>query len=156
VTCARSGGSRAGNEGYSGIGVVVWSEDPHDDFGPVVDNYVHHNDIIMSVHGHPHNWSLAWMEYQWSNGMGDSRSNNRGEANRYFYLNAGNSIWPFAYVNQWFSHSDLSGFNQTRGENNGTYLSQSDKDQVLANVGVPSAPESRSMRYTVGAAAKFG
>jgi nitrous oxidase accessory protein NosD len=124
---------------WNADGIIVWSENRSDSPG-VVNNFVHHNTIFIVAAQPWDEFGLAWIEYQWSNGMSDPASNNRGADNRYFHFNPAGAPAPFRFVGQWFGVGDLAGFNQTQGESDAFYLTESEKNQILTSVGVPSAP----------------
>jgi hypothetical protein len=128
---------------WNADGIIVWSENRADAIGPVVNNYVHHNSIFTMADQPWDEYALAWIEYGWSAGMADPASNNRGDNNRYYHANPMSAPQPFVYVSQRFQYDDLAGFSATPGESDARYLQDSEKDQILAGVGVPVAPPAR-------------
>jgi hypothetical protein len=68
----------------------------------------------------------------------DPAANNRGFDNRYWYLNPGVSFVRFAWERDF---KKLRVFKRTPGEENGRYLTDADKDQVIAANNIPAQPE---------------
>jgi hypothetical protein len=68
-------------------------------------------------------------------------NNYRGTYNKYWYPEPESSSTRYEW-NQ-IGLSKLLSFNITRGEENGRYLTQSEKDTVVANKGIPANPLSR-------------
>ena len=129
---------------WNGGGIVVWSEDRggHDRWNQVVDNTVRNNSIFIKSVRQWDEYGLAWIEFQWTNGMGDASANNRGSDNRYYHANPSEASWnTFMFAGERYDWNNLNGFNNTRGENNGQVMSETQKNQTLNNAGVPASPE---------------
>lgn len=126
---------------WNADGISVVSQNRGEARWNAVSNNSVRDNSIYTVQVDDHNvMTLAWLQ-DWDGSMSDPASNNRGANNRYYHLNGNDAPWPFGYVDRWFPYDDLAGFNATSGGNNGAYISAEQKDQHLAEAGVPSAPE---------------
>ena len=68
----------------------------------------------------------------------DPAANNRGFDNRYWYLNPEVTFVRFVWERDF---KRLRVFNRTPGEENGRYLTDAEKDQVVAANNIPAQPE---------------
>jgi hypothetical protein len=81
--------------------------------------------------------ALAWFQSR-STTLFDPANNNRGANNKYWYSSAEGSLERFRWGNR--SIKSLADFNATLGEENGSYLTQGEKDALLASEGIPASP----------------
>jgi parallel beta-helix repeat protein len=107
----------------------------------VHDVYVHDNTILGENNANEakNHVALGWFQ-GWATTLFDSVNNNRGANNRYWYSTPESSLERF----RWRVPppiSRLSDFNLTLGEENGRYLTQSEKDAVVASKGIPASPQ---------------
>jgi hypothetical protein len=104
----------------------------------IVENvYVHDNTFLVG-----NGPSLSWVQQDgWAEGMmTDSRAaNNWGQNNRYWYAGPEGNTDRFRHATTTFS--DLTQFNATPGEENGSYVTDAEKDKVVSSAGIPSYPE---------------
>lgn len=75
-----------------------------------------------------------------TNSLYDPANKNVGVGNDYYYTYSEDGRARFAWNSQ---HPKLTGFNATPGEEGGRYLTQSQKDAVVASKGVPATPAPR-------------
>lgn len=135
--------------------VVAWNADgisivsqERSDGTPVVENYVHDNTIVVA--DDPSNpdatFGMGWLE-DYSGMLGDPASDNRGEANAFYYPTPEGDYtryeWPGRHA------SRLSVFAQTPGGKESRYLTGEEADQVLSSAGIPLIPENRQVSFTV-------
>jgi hypothetical protein len=82
--------------------------------------------------------AMAWIK-AWSGGnIYDSSANNGGANNDYWFDGPENGVGRY----KWSSNlSQLSAYNATPGEENGEYITNSQKDSVLSSNNVPLSPE---------------
>jgi hypothetical protein len=73
--------------------------------------------------------------------MFDPTSNNRGEGNAYWYPDPEGG--PVRFEWEKTGHPKLEDFNATSGEEGGRYLTQTEKDAVVADKNIPADPEPR-------------
>ena len=97
---------------------------------------VDHNYIIMD---RPPDgaYALGWVKTNRDGNLYDPAANNRGHDNRYWYP------FPEGYSKRYawdVAFESLGAFNDTPGEEAGRYLSDTEKDEVLAAKGVPDMP----------------
>jgi len=126
--------SGGGAEIYNNV--VAWNADGisvisqlRSDANPVTNNYVHDNTIIATRGSD----LLFWGE-DWSGTMFDAGSGNHGANNTYWMDIGENGETRFSWTS---GFAYLSSFNPTPGEENGRYLSVTEKDQVLGAAGMP-------------------
>jgi hypothetical protein len=127
---------------YAGIS-VIWQNRP-DSPGPTpVGNYVHDNTIIKkTVKGDFDqtfwsNLSLGWLS-DGSEPIYSSAFHNRADNNRVWYDQPESQTVRFAWSAQYFS---LGEFRDTPGGSGTAYLSDRDKEQLLAANEIPPLPE---------------
>lgn len=135
---------------WNGDGISVISQDRENSWSPdgrarpdwneVVNNTVRDNNVFsVAIQSH-HDFSLAWLE-DWDSSLTDSSSNNKGERNSFYHHNPEDSWRVFAWGESEFAFNDLESFSATPGENNGTFISDGEKDRILNNAGVPTTPQ---------------
>jgi parallel beta-helix repeat protein len=102
--------------------------------------YIHDNTILgKNVSDSTKNHvGLAWVAPT-SNPMFGSTSNNRAINNRYWYTTTEGTLTRFEWKG--IQYAKLASFNSTAGEEGSRYLTQSEKDAVVANKGIPANPE---------------
>lgn len=121
---------------WNGDGIAVISQNRWSDvWNTVIQNSVHDNVIVSRGNGAT---ALGWFE-DWAGVMARPESNNRGYANRYWYPEPDGQSNRFEWVNSLYSR--LTDWNQTPAEEAATYLSTSERDQVLAAAGIPTTPD---------------
>ncbi len=128
---------------WNADGISVISQDRGETEHDAVTNIsVHDNTVLAQDYPNTKdNFALSWLQ-DWAGGMlFDSPSNNRGENNRYWYPSVEGSYARFKSNREGIKR--LSDFDATLGEEGGRYPSQSEKDAVVANKGIPNNPESR-------------
>jgi parallel beta-helix repeat protein len=126
---------------WNADGISVISQDRGGTTNDAVTNvYVHDNQILAKdgAKGEPHVYSLGWLQ-DWAGVMYNASSNNRGANNRYFYPTAEGTKARFSWNKALYK--SLTDFNKTPGEEGGRYLSQSEKDAVVADKSIPATPE---------------
>ncbi|HUZ00108.1 MAG TPA: right-handed parallel beta-helix repeat-containing protein [Thermomicrobiaceae bacterium] len=120
-------------------GITVLSQQ-RPDASPVVADFVHDNVIAATDDVSPGSrYALRWLE-DYAGMLYRPASNNRGANNRYWYPTTTSATPRFRWTGDL---TDLVAFNQTPGGRGGSYLSDQQKDQLLAAVGVPAVQESR-------------
>jgi hypothetical protein len=83
-------------------------------------------------------YALGWVKiYRYGN-LYDPAANNRGHDNRYWYPTPEGSEKRYMWE---VELTALDAFNDTLGEEGGRYLSDAEKDQVVAANGIPTNPE---------------
>jgi parallel beta-helix repeat protein len=130
--------------------IVAWNADgisimsqPREGFTDVVNNHVHDNLIILTTDWSQNTYMLAWLE-DWSGGLTDPASNNRGSGNRYFHATPEDAFLPFTWgQSARFGIDDLAGFNATPGEENGVLIGAEEALAVLADHAMPLTPQTR-------------
>jgi parallel beta-helix repeat protein len=150
---------------YKGVGIVLqnssstevydntlaWNADgiavlAHDREGTAYDlvHDVHiHGNMIFSSNGSTEDKNgvaLAWNQ-EWTRTLFDPANNNWGANNKYWYSSEEGSLERFRWGNS--SIKKLAAFNATPGEENGSYLTQDEKDAVVASKGIPPSPPPR-------------
>jgi nitrous oxidase accessory protein NosD len=110
------------------------------EFDKVVNVRVHDNDLLFEDKpGMAGRFALGWIEAQAGGGnIYDPASNNRGYDNRYYAPQAEGSVDRYRWSSQ---YAKLSSFNATPGEERGRYLSDAQKEQLVAYKGIPASPE---------------
>jgi parallel beta-helix repeat protein len=108
-------------------------------YNGVNDVEVDHNDIFQEEA--TGSFALGWVVYSinpYAN-LYDPAANNRGHDNRYWYpTSEGSRTYRFLWDGRL---GNLDAFNATRGEEQGRYLSDAEKVQVVAAKGIPANPE---------------
>ena len=94
---------------------------------------VDHNDILMD---RPPDgaYALGWLQTNPNGNLYDPADNNRGHDNRYWYPVPENLQDRYAWDAEF---APLGAFNDTPGEEGGVYLSDAEKDEVVATNGIP-------------------
>jgi hypothetical protein len=124
---------------WNADGISVLSQQRQDAPGPVGDVTVHDNVVAGSATGPDakQNYGLAWLQ-DWSGGMFDTRSGNRGSGNMFWYADRSAPGAPrFAWDGDIAS---LSTFDGTPGGKGSRYLTDADSRAELTQAGVPTAP----------------
>ncbi len=128
-------------------GIAVVRVDRRDGNGEdVYGNNVHDNQVFskdypssLNYDSAARNHALAWVDGMADKKLYDPAKNNRGYSNDYYFVTSENPLIPR------FKWDDgvtlLPSFNLMRGEELGRYLSQSEKDAIVANRGIPANPE---------------
>jgi len=127
---------------WNADGLVVYAQDRESmAYDNVYGVYVHDNTVLAKDYASDptSNYGLAWYQGPYSNQMFDSASNNRGAYNKYWYPDAESSLVRYEWKKT--GYAKLANFNATPGEENGRYLTQSEKDAVVSNKGIPANPE---------------
>ena len=111
-----------------------------DAYNTVDDVEVDNNDIFQQeVSG---SLALGWVvpaTNPYAN-LYDPAANNSGHDNRYWYTTTQSSSSKYRFLwREKFSH--LDDFNETPGEEGGSYLSATEKEQVVAAEAIPATPE---------------
>jgi parallel beta-helix repeat protein len=125
---------------WNGDGISVISQrrdnNPNHPWNHVIGNYVHDNDIIINDEDTRRGFllAMAWLQ-DWAGVMFADTSNNRGAENTYWHPNP-EGRWLFTWGDA--GYNQLSAFNATPGEENGRFLSDGEKDQILSAAGIPS------------------
>jgi parallel beta-helix repeat protein len=132
---------------WNGDGISVISADrngtSHDD---VVNVRVHHNSILHKDYPTTHfnsknNFALAWLQ-DWSGVLFAPASKNLGYDNKYWYATSEGAVSPYLSRYAWDGNKiKLIPFNETPGEEQGRYLTNAEKDQVVSSAKIPSSPE---------------
>jgi hypothetical protein len=123
---------------WNADGISIISQDRSSaEWNRVTGNHVHHNDIFLQPRTSDTStkFMLAWLQ-DWDGILYQSASNNRGNDNRYWHSEAEPSS-RFEWLGV---RSRLSDFNGTYGEHDGTYLTSAEKNTILGQAGVPTAP----------------
>jgi hypothetical protein len=126
----------------------VGATDPR--FDGLHDVRVHHNDIVVSEDPGETNrthYALAWQkngdvtqavcDQPGTTCFDEPGANNGGHDNRYWYPTPEGSRHRFVWGSEL---SRIEDFNRTRGEERGRYLSDTEKEQVLAAEKIPADP----------------
>jgi parallel beta-helix repeat protein len=126
---------------WNADGIAVLSRDregtAHDQ---VTDVFVHDNTVLQEDARTPADTrtiALGWIQ-SWSTQMFAPVSNNRGVNNRYWYALPESSLVRYVWKS---NYASLVSFNATPGEEGGRYLTQSEKEAVVASKGIPANPE---------------
>jgi parallel beta-helix repeat protein len=122
---------------WNADGISIAAHDrPGTQYDRVHDVHVHDNTILgknrRGMHGN--HVALGWLQGE-GNTLYSPNNNNWGANNRYWYPTRENSLERYRWNNTFFTK--LSDFNRTGGESRGIYLTQSKKNAVLANNGIP-------------------
>ena len=130
--------------------VVAWNNDGitvvNDDrkqgdgvqYDRVTDVKVHHNYLLGKDYpGNSIHMTLAWVKAYSGGNIYNTAAGNGGYDNRYWYPES--ESYPYRY--KWNgSFKKLGDFNGTLGEERGRYLSNSEKDRLMADRDVPAVP----------------
>lgn len=123
-----------------GIGVYA-SDRAGTENDDVANVYVHHNTVFSQNGPTAAENGLA---LYWKDGTGqlaDAANNNRGENNLYWYPSDEGALHRFQWRTQQLA--ELSTFNTTPGEKEGSYMTMGEKDAVAAAVNIPASPTLR-------------
>lgn len=127
---------------WNADGIIVTSQN-REGYTDVVNNNVHDNAIISTSLNSWHEFALGWLE-DYAGPLKDPASNNRGANNSYWH--APGAVGP-SPMYEWgqanFHVHQLDGFNRTPGEENGRFLSDAEKDQILLQSSMPTQAEHR-------------
>jgi nitrous oxidase accessory protein NosD len=122
-------------------GIAVFAVDRAEGtkYDRVHDVYVHDNTVLgkNDASEAKNHVALAWLAWQF-NLLYDPANNNRGANNRYWYASPEGTLPRFVWKQT--NYSRLSAFNLTSGEESGRYLTQSEKDALVASKGIPANP----------------
>ncbi|MCC2684084.1 MAG: hypothetical protein K0R75_983 [Paenibacillaceae bacterium] len=116
--------------------------DKHKDEGAydkVSDIHVHHNKIIAEDKpGDDDKLALAWIQAWKGGNIFEPSANNRGNDNEYYFTTKEDGQNRY----RWSSpYASLEQFNSSPGEENGHYLTDAEKDQILSSNKLPARPE---------------
>ncbi|MCC2684606.1 MAG: hypothetical protein K0R75_1505 [Paenibacillaceae bacterium] len=128
---------------YSGIQVRnPIRTDKHSDEGAYdfVNNInVHHNTILdQELAGKSGRYALSWVKAYDQGNLYDQGAGNIGHQNGYYYPSPEGTADRFFWENPF---STLSEFNNTPGEKKGYYLTEQQKDEIIARYLLPAQPE---------------
>lgn len=150
VSSSRNADVHDNTVAWNADGVTVLSQDRPADFGrdrarwnKVSGNAVHDNAIFRAPVSCCDYWDhlgLGWLQ-DWDGTMYEPASNNRGARNRYWYPTAEGDGNRFEFGDR--GYESLRDFNATPGEEDGRYLTNREKTQILSAAGVPTTPEPR-------------
>jgi parallel beta-helix repeat protein len=119
--------------GADGISVISQERTDWPDYQDVTGVTVHHNTILRNSDG-VNGFGLAWLQ-DWAGVLYDAGSANQGYDNAYWYPAAEGGGDRFSWSS---STRFLSTFNSTPGEERGRYLTNAEKDAVLATYSIPA------------------
>jgi hypothetical protein len=128
---------------YNGIEVRnPLRTDKHKDeaaYDKVSNIHVHHNKILAEDKpGHDDKWALVWIQAWKGGNIFEPPANNRGNDNEYYFTTKEDGQNRY----RWSSlYSSLEQFNTSPGEENGRYLTEAEKDQILSGNKLPARPE---------------
>jgi parallel beta-helix repeat protein len=130
ILVSSSGGAEIyGNTvAWNADGISVISQQ-RSDANPVTNNYVHDN-TIMATRGS----DLLFWAQDWSGSLFNSASANHGATNAYWMDVSENGEARYSWST---AIGYLGTFNPTPGEENGRYLTSTEKDQLLSSAGMP-------------------
>ena len=126
---------------WNGDGISVISQN-RSGYTQIRNVWVHDNRIFkidIDPEGSNQAFALAWLQ-DFAGGLFSGTSNNRGENNAYWYNQPEGSRNRFEWNG---GYNRLTNFNGTPGEQNGRYLNNTEKDQILNSVGVPTTAKPR-------------
>jgi parallel beta-helix repeat protein len=106
----------------------------------VHDVYIHDNKVLgtNSRDRMENHIGLAWLQVSSPRPLTDPANNNRGANNKYWYSAKEGSLERFMWGTR--AIDKLAEFNATLGEENGRYLTQSEKDAILRQQRIPPGP----------------
>ena len=140
ILVSSSGGANVyGNTvAWNADGISVISQG-RSDRDPTTNISVHDNSIATRSQASDSSdkYGLAWLQ-DWGGALYGSSSNNSGSSNAYWNGQAE----PSTRFNWNGGINNLSSFNGTPGEENGRYLSTTERDAALNGAGIPLAAES--------------
>ena len=99
----------------------------------VTGNTVRDNTIIANHDGGWNTYGLAWLE-DWNGVLDDAGSNNNGHGNRFWFSSPEGPELRFRWCDEGFW--TLDDFNASPGGRNSQYLTDAQKDQILASAGM--------------------
>jgi hypothetical protein len=123
---------------YAGISIISQNRGLQR-WNDVTGNRIQDNHVFIVEAGQA-NRAVSWVQ-DWNGTLTNPASNNTGANNSYFHSNPVGHYWTFSYGDQNFNRSQLPQYNGTHGEQNGSYLSNAQKDQILSSAGVPTRGE---------------
>lgn len=97
-------------------------------------------DNVIAVTNQPPRYGLAWLSDYRPHRLYDSGSNNRGERNAYWFSEPERGDTRFSWKDE---HTRLDDFKRTPGGRDDRYLSDAEKEQLLATASVPVSPVAR-------------
>jgi hypothetical protein len=109
----------------------------------VTNVWVHDNTVLQedtNFSGDGKKGALLWIQGCCDKQMFSASANNRAENGRYWFADPEGPTKP-RYEWNGTEYTSLASFNATGGEENGRYLSQSEKDAMTANKSIPARPE---------------
>lgn len=149
ISCARNAEVYNNVAAWDADGISVISINRDHDwpaFNVVSGNNVHNNQILMANFDLGdadiyHQDALGWKSNWGGAKITDPALNNRGADNRYWYGEAPDTPGRGPRF-EWGSSNfrGIANFNATPGEENGRYLSDAEKNQVVLSARVPSGP----------------
>lgn len=108
----------------------------------VRDVHVHHNTILAEdlpdITGN--HLALGWLQ-GWSDQMFEPESDNRGQANLYWYAEPEGNQARYEWAKD--TYASLEAFNSTPGEEGGRYLEEAERLRVVSEASIPVDPERR-------------
>ena len=115
-------------------GITVISQDRGQSrWNNVSGNSIHDNTIIAIHDGGWNTYGLGWLE-DWNGVISNPGSNNRGFNNRFWFSTPDGSELRFRWADEGFW--TVADFSASQGGQNSSYLSDSQKNQVLASAGI--------------------
>jgi nitrous oxidase accessory protein NosD len=135
ILLSSSGGDHVADNvvAWNASGISVISQDRQDWKHSATHDVVQDNVIV----GEPGQYLLFWGQ-DWQGELYLPASADRGEGDRYWVDRPENGQARFAWDGD---RATLAAFQTTPGESGASYLSEADKDKVLAAAGVPAAPD---------------
>jgi parallel beta-helix repeat protein len=122
----------------SADGISVISQNRSDSPGPVVNDYVHDNSVMMTYNSADNNeYALGWLQ-DYSGPLFLSGSNNHGANDNFWYNVTEDGHGRYGWNNQQLSA--LSQFTPTPGDASGSYLTTTQANQILSAAGMPLTP----------------
>jgi parallel beta-helix repeat protein len=106
----------------------------------VRDVHVYHNTILAEDQPQDavNHFALGWLQ-GWSDQMFEPESNNRGQANLYWYAEPEGKQARYEWAKE--TYASLKAFNSTLGEEGGRYLGEAEKRRLVSEASIPVAPE---------------
>ncbi len=117
----------------SGVSVISQNRQDWPNVKPLAGIYVHDNVTAVSA---PNTYGEFWGE-DFAGSLFTTGQNNHGSNNRFWFAYPEDGHWRFSW-NRNISY--LAAFDLTPGEQGGSYLTDAQKDTILAAAGVPAAP----------------